>query len=128
MNIQENSSALRSLLVNALIGGAAVVAFTGLAVAGPDDVPRVVVKYGDLDTQNGKGAEELYRRIKAAADKVCSHVEADRFFAYYAKKACVDDAIDRAVAQVGNPLVTALDRSKRGTTKSVRLSSVSTNQ
>ncbi|MFZ1989405.1 MAG: UrcA family protein [Alphaproteobacteria bacterium] len=72
----------------------------------------VTVRYSDLDISTSPGAHELLARITRAAEMACdSHFTTDLVGAS-ATKACINDAIDRAVAEVGSPLVAEA----RGTT------------
>jgi len=65
----------------------------------------VVVRYGDLDISTSPGAHELLARITRAAHTACDdHFTTDVATAS-ATTACVNEAIDRAVAEVGSPLV-----------------------
>ena len=66
------------------------------------------VNYADLDLSKQAGAEELVKRIRGAAKFVCSpkpNTTDIKSSDEYTK--CVDRAFENAVAQVGNPLVTA---------------------
>jgi UrcA family protein len=81
-------------------------AFAGLS----DDPPSIKVSYNELDLSKQAGAEELYRRIKRAAQTVCQ--ESFRSMgplrsAGYQKK-CQQKAIDNAVNDVNRPLLSAL--------------------
>jgi UrcA family protein len=77
-----------------------------LAVA--DEPQQVVVRLDDLDTTTERGAEQALRRIRRAAENVCGaspglrpHTERA------AARACVHDAMSRAVDDLGDPLVAA---------------------
>jgi len=72
----------------------------------------VTVRYGDLNISTSAGAQELLARITHAAEMACdAHFTTDIASAS-ATKTCVNNAIDRAVAEVGSPLVAEA----RGTT------------
>jgi UrcA family protein len=61
------------------------------------------VGYGDLDVATAKGAKTLYLRIRYAAETLCEHA------ATWGKKegqACVNKAVNDAVARVNAPLLT----------------------
>ena len=63
------------------------------------------VKFADLDISNPSGAHVLYRRIRAAAQVVCSYY----FFLTDTDKArCVRDATADAVTKIGQPALSAL--------------------
>jgi UrcA family protein len=61
------------------------------------------VGYGDLDMSTAKGAKTLYLRIRYAAETLCENA------ATWGKKegeACVNEAVNDAVARVNAPLLT----------------------
>ena len=61
------------------------------------------VRYSDLDVSKIKGAKTLYLRIRYAAETLCESA------ATYGKKdgeACVQKAVNDAVARVDAPLLT----------------------
>jgi hypothetical protein len=60
------------------------------------------------------GAKKLYRQLEAAALRVCSVDRATR--AYFADRACVDKALDKAVADVGSIYLTDVHM-KHGSSK-----------
>jgi UrcA family protein len=78
-----------------------------------NDVPSVTVKYSDLNLATEEGSRALYRRLVAAAEKVCptrGHVtelrqnqEAER---------CITTSVEEAVKQVRNPRFAELARSQ----------------
>jgi UrcA family protein len=61
-------------------------------------VPTTRVRYDDLDLSNSAGVKTLKQRIHLAAIKVCSPRELQRPTAH---SSCVQDATERALAQVG---------------------------
>ena len=73
-----------------------------LAAVPADDARREVVRFTDLDLTRPAGAQELYRRIKYAAHNVCGTFDRLGY-----DPRCADQAIGRAVADVGAPLLTA---------------------
>jgi UrcA family protein len=103
VNTSATSGGLHGLIVNAIFG------FLGLglcvvAAADPGAESRTV-KFADLDMSNPSSAHVLYRRIRAAAQVVCSYY----FFATDTEKAqCVRDATAQAVTRVNQPALSAL--------------------
>ena len=91
---------LATSLIGALALGA--VAPAGFAAAPPDDVRQQVVSYADLDLTRPAGVRELYHRIRYAARNVCE-TSYDRLGL---DRRCFEQAIARAVAEVGAPLLT----------------------
>ena len=89
---------------------------TALTIGGLSTIARadslldgrsVLVHFEDLDTNNTRGAELLYNRIKLAAETVCSDLAPQRSLALSARFAsCVRAALGDAIAQVNRPLVT----------------------
>jgi len=80
----------------------AAISPVGVAAAVHDDVRREVVRFADLDLTRPAGAHELYRRIQRAAREVC-----ERYGPAGYDRSCADQAIARAVATVGAPLLRA---------------------
>jgi UrcA family protein len=104
------TSGLRGLIATAIFG------FLGLglcvvAAADPSSESRTV-KFADLDISNPSGAHALYRRIRAAAQVVCSYY----FFATDTDKArCVRDATADAVTKINQPALSAVYNAKNET-------------
>ena len=71
------------------------------------DIPTKTVSFRDLDLSTALGAQTLYDRIEAAAREVCRGTELSEY------GACRARAIDDAVAYVGSPLLSAVNRSAR---------------
>lgn len=70
---------------------------------------RTTAPLGDLDLTTGQGARAALNRINAAATQVCGAKPAPSQLAAHAHyRACKKEAVDRAVAGMDNPLVTAL--------------------
>jgi UrcA family protein len=103
MNPSTTSTGLRGLIATAIFG------FLGLglcvvAAADPGAESRTV-KFADLNISNASGAHVLYRRIRAAAQVVCSYY----FFATDTDKArCVRDATADAVTKINQPALSAV--------------------
>lgn len=98
--------AKRPHLVTAAILGALALGFSAVSVAADTgDAPHIVVSFGDLNAASSPDAATLYSRIAAAAGKVCEFYDTDSdplFLRYDSRhKACVHDAIARAVHRVG---------------------------
>jgi UrcA family protein len=93
--------------LTALVACATITACT-LSVSSRADTilePRsVTVSFDDLDTNSSRGAEVLYRRIKVAAESVCSDLGPARSLALLSRYAsCIQTAIGNAVAKVDRP-------------------------
>ena len=97
------SIGLRGLIATAIFGFLGP-GLSGVAAADPGAESRTV-KFADLDVSNPAGAHVLYRRIRAAAQVVCSY----DFFATDADKArCVRDVTADAVTTIKQPALSAV--------------------
>jgi UrcA family protein len=97
------TSRLRSLIATGIFGLLGL----GICVAAAADpsAESRTVKFADLDISNPSGAHVLYRRIRAAAQVVCSYY----FFATDTDKArCVRDATADAVTKINQPALSAV--------------------
>jgi UrcA family protein len=102
--------AVASLFALTAIGGTALAqqpaAVNGLSASGQPETNSTVsypVRYSDIDVSQMKGAKTLYLRIRYAAESLCENT------ATWGKKegeACVQKAVNDAVARVDAPLLT----------------------
>jgi UrcA family protein len=103
VNTSTTSTGLHGLIANAIFG------FLGLglcvvAAADPGAESRTI-RFSDLDMSNPSSAHVLYRRIRAAAQVVCSY----QFFATDTDKArCVRDTTADAVTRINQPTLSAV--------------------
>jgi UrcA family protein len=93
-----------------------LVAATASALAGPQPKrslePVVTVHFADLKTSTVEGSQVLYARISAAALAVCS-AGADWYPSqYWAGRDCYRATVDRVVARLNLPLLTALHHAR----------------
>jgi UrcA family protein len=83
-----------------------------------DDVPKAVVKYGDLDLSHAPGIKTLYRRISVAAYSVCANIRPMDLALEISLKpryeACLRNAVADAVAKVNRPALTEFAMAKGG--------------
>jgi len=104
--IMNPSTALTGLrgLIATVIFGALASSLSVVSVADPSAASRTV-KFSDLDISTPSGAHALYRRIRAAAQVVCSHY----FLLTDTDKArCVRDATEEAVTRINQPALSAV--------------------
>ena len=73
-----------------------------------ETVPTKTVRFNDLDINKSEGAKTLYVRIHAAARDVCESSTGTDPILRVAFKACVENAIDKAVKDVNAPMLTQL--------------------
>jgi UrcA family protein len=67
-----------------------------------------IVKFSDLNLQDPAGAEELYRRIQRAAQKVCWDTQDYHVLKDIARRDCIERAVAKAVSDVNKPHLNAL--------------------
>ena len=93
------------------VGVLAALLGAGGAFADPrePEFAAVAVSYAELDLSKSAGAEVLYDRLQRAAEKVCGVHERSSSLYHVAiaaeKKACYEEALSRAVAQIDAPLL-----------------------
>src|SRR5215472_19021442 len=75
-----------------------------------NDARSETVKFADLNVSSSAGVEALYRRIHAAAWRVCEQPSGEM----EAVRKCVAKAEGDAISKVNLPLLTALYQSKTG--------------
>jgi UrcA family protein len=102
-----------AVLVGCLLAGSVGAA---QAATSTDEVPSVVVRYGDLDLSTTEGARVLYQRISVAARQVCPAPVTRVLALAFKDRACREAAIERAVNTVNNPRLAAMrsEHVKRG--------------
>ena len=101
-----------SKFVKGVVATVAVVAFSVPAISSADELKgrSEKVTYADLDVQKEEGAEVLYRRLQQASKRVCG-VDANNANSVREmsqKRECYRDTLDRSVAKVNNPALTAI--------------------
>ena len=96
----------------ALLAGAVLLSASAMARPLSDAVitRTEAVKYSVADVATSTGAADLYSKLQTAAAKVCSdtvdsYIVLDRQFTY---ADCMATALDKAVADVGSPMLTAV--------------------
>lgn len=67
------------------------------------DAREVTVRFSDLDLSNLQGATALYRRIRLAAEQVCSPFDGRDIASKIRMEACVHRAVADAVTTVNRP-------------------------
>ena len=99
----------KSVAVAAGVLLACVFVLSSALAAEPDDeVRREDVKFQDLNLDNAAGVDALYKRIHAAAQRVCANsgpVELV-FFDRLASAKCTRDAEARAIKEIDRPALT----------------------
>jgi UrcA family protein len=97
-----------------------ILAACGSSLATADALVTVkteTVRYDDIRLISAVGAAVLYNRLRGAAERACGGpVDTVPLAQRVRFKACVDDAVTKAVADVNNPMLTWYLESKRGNT------------
>jgi UrcA family protein len=75
-----------------------------------DDARSETVKFADLNVNNPAGVEALYRRIHAAALRVCAQPAGEEA----GVRPCVTKAESEAIGKLSLPLLTAFYEKKTG--------------
>ena len=109
-NSNIRSGRLMRSSIAALAAGIVAATAVGVSAAAipAADAPSVVVHYADLDLASEQGARALYRRIASAAWNVCPEVDNRNLKASAESRTCREQAIARAVRDVGTPLLAAV--------------------
>ena len=104
----KTSIATLLLLVSAGVGAPAM-ATSSARPSEQEQTREIVVRYGDLNVNTEKGAEQLYRRISYAAHEACSDIVSPSYLLLdRAYLQCRQTAMEDAVARVDRPKLTAL--------------------
>lgn len=108
----ETRNYLRNL---ALLAGAALLSTGALARPGlePTVTESEIVKYSAPEAATPQGARMLYGKLRAAATRVCSGSEAASLIPHV-DRICAAEALSKAIADVGNPLLIALHQELQG--------------
>jgi UrcA family protein len=103
------SSKIRSLLLSALALVASSFAMADTVV----NVKSETVRYDDLRLISAVGAAVLYSRLRHAAERACTSLDGKTPQLSSRYRACVDDAVSKAVADVNEPVLTKYYETKR---------------
>jgi UrcA family protein len=108
--IKSQSHSIISVIAASLITLSWAACSAQARAAGETVVGVEKVSYGDLNLATEAGAKVLYRRLRRAADQVCTSSGRGSLDAGIkaAWRACYDKAMNSAVASVNKPMVTAL--------------------
>jgi UrcA family protein len=78
---------------------------------GDEEVRRITVRFDDLNLEQPRGAAVLYRRVRLAAQQACGEPQRPGEAMISADwRACVAQAVERAVVTVDRPALTAYHR------------------
>ena len=105
---------MKSTVANrcAIIGVATLAAVLAVnhasAVGSSGEVPRVVVRYSDLDLSQPQGARALYYRIQRAARMACGGIDVEDLPHRAQFHVCVDQAVANAVTNIDSQRLTEI--------------------
>jgi UrcA family protein len=102
-------------LIAAAITGATLMCGALPAVASDVGSP-VVVKYNDIDPSSTQGAAILYKRIRLAAESICSPVDHGDGLSKQHERSCVQKVVAHAVTEVGTAALSAAYAANYGAT------------
>lgn len=98
---------MKALLLTGLIVALAAPAAAGVHAA-KSDAPTTTVRHDDLNLNGATGAGVMLGRLQAAAHRVCGATPLPQELAATSRhRACLTETVDRAVARLNAPLVTA---------------------
>lgn len=82
----------------------------GAATRVGDDIPSVVVQYGDLNLNSRAGVLKLHARLRSAAQDVCGPLNSRVLGLLEQYESCVAAAIAQGVDAVGNESLSKFHR------------------
>ena len=126
MKILMTPSNLPRRITTAIFAAFALTCGAVSIAADTSDVPQALVKFGDLNLSNPKGATTLYSRIAAAANSVCKPFDIDSLDLGSRARldACVQKAIANAVTKVDHPELFAAYNAKNHQHRPIILAAV----
>ena len=95
---------IHNLFVFALLSAATPIL---TQAAGEESPPTYRVHFADLNLNSAAGTEFLYQRIRQGAEIVCRNLEGREISRQALHERCEEEAIGRAVTEVGHPRLTA---------------------
>jgi UrcA family protein len=107
-------SAARIACITILALSASLLSQPSVAAPASFGPAQVTVSYADLDITRVAGAETLYRRIVAAAARVCPQSNPKALRRNAAMELCAKQALARAVVKVDSAALSRYYASKRG--------------
>jgi UrcA family protein len=95
-------------VIATLILGALATGVAAVNAAEDSDIPKIVVKYDDLNVSAPQGAAVLFRRIRRAGETLCGSLAGGGLGPKMRMNACVQNAIAEAVTKVNQPQLFAI--------------------
>ena len=108
---------MKTIIAKSIVAISLAAALTGFsvsarAVTSAVKVRTVTVRYAELDLAKPQGVKALYVRIGGAAKRVCRADSSLRLRDRVDSSSCYQDAVGRAIEQVGLPALTDLHRAE----------------
>lgn len=102
---ERRTRALTSLAAAGALAAAALLGSPASALAAPPaaDTPQTTVYYSVRDLSTPQGTRALYGRLVSAARVVCPAYDQQDLDAYAYSHRCQQQAVARAIRQIGNP-------------------------
>jgi UrcA family protein len=99
---------MKKLTALTAIAGIAAILCANAEAGAPSDGPTETVRYSNLNATNAQDIAVLYRRIDAAAGRVCGQrLSPGSPFVSKSWQRCVQNALRHAVVEINTPAVTA---------------------
>jgi UrcA family protein len=98
----------RTVIATQVLAALACGATTAHAGDDNSDVPKIVVKYGDLNVSHPQGAAVLFRRIRLAGEAVCGSLAGGGLGPKMRMNNCVQRAVADAVTKVNQAQLFAI--------------------
>jgi UrcA family protein len=105
MNKQTTTGVTNIVVMAAALAAGLLVGVAHGAEPG-NGAPVKTVTYQDINLNTDAGVQVLYKRIHGAAKQVCGGLEIRDLQGVRAHRACVQKAMDEAVAAVNNQMLT----------------------
>jgi UrcA family protein len=95
-------------VIATLILGALACGVAAVNAAEDSGIPKIVVKYADLNVSAPQGAAVLFQRIRRAGEAVCGSLAGGGLGPKMRMNACVQNAVADAVTKVNQPQLFAI--------------------
>jgi UrcA family protein len=101
---------------NTVIGAFTFTILSALSAVGTATIPEISIEsmrvsYGDLNLTESEDAQTLYTRLRRTAENVCEDNRRKSLQEMVDERECKENALSRAVEQVGNAKLTDIHRS-----------------
>ena len=98
----------------ALASAACLLAMGAASASDAMETKRVPVTFSETDLSTPAAADNLYGRIQRAARVACGYPDSREILRAREIRACYHNAIESAVGEINNPLLTAIHNARSG--------------